>query len=214
MRVLGQRVSVVMLLMCAGALPGIAGQSNATANPRIVFVCEHGAALSVVSAAYFNKIARQEHLPLHAIARGANPQKEIAISARQGLTADGVPFAPQTPQPLSIKEAAQARRVIAFCPLPARYSKLAPVESWSDVPPTAAGYALARDAILRHLHELFGQLKNKDKDKENKDENKEVDEHEQEYDEDEDEDTASTRSNNIEEATQQKKIDTMKYLYV
>ena|SRR2546429_2613102 len=140
---------------------------SAGSRPRseIVFVCEHGAALSVVSAAYFNKIARQEHLPLHAIARGANPQKEIAISARQGLTADGVPFAPQTPQPLSIKEAAQARRVIAFCPLPARYSKLAPVESWSDVPPTAAGYALARDAILRHLHELFGQLKNKDKDK-------------------------------------------------
>src|SRR5262249_27097146 len=99
------------------------------------------------------------HLPLHAIARGTNPQKDIALRARDGLTADGVPFAPSQPQPLSTKDAAHARRIIAFCPLPAKYSKLAPVETWTDVPPTGSSYAMARDAILKHLRELFRQLK-------------------------------------------------------
>ena len=45
-------------------------------------MCEHGAALSVVAAAYFNKMAREEHLNMHAIARGTEPQKDVAGSAR------------------------------------------------------------------------------------------------------------------------------------
>jgi hypothetical protein len=36
-------------------------------NPTIVFVCEHGAAKSVIAAAYFNKLAQEKtwmHTPL------------------------------------------------------------------------------------------------------------------------------------------------------
>src|ERR1043166_4449225 len=80
-------------------------------NSTVIFVCEHGAALSVVSAAYFNKIAQEKHLKLHAIARGVAPQKELSVSARQGLDSDGVSFETKRPQKLSIKEARSARRV-------------------------------------------------------------------------------------------------------
>jgi arsenate reductase (thioredoxin) len=128
-------------------------------QPQIVFVCEHGAALSVVSAAYFNKLAREQGLNLHAIARGTAPQKDIAVSARDGLKADGVLSDTKRPQALSPKDAAQAVRIVAFCPLPARYSRMAPVETWNDVPPTGANYGLARDAILKHVKELMEQLK-------------------------------------------------------
>ena len=41
--------------------------ANSHAPSKVLFVCEHGAALSIVSAAYFNKIAREEHLPFQAI---------------------------------------------------------------------------------------------------------------------------------------------------
>jgi protein-tyrosine-phosphatase len=124
-----------------------------------VFVCEHGAALSVVSAAYFNKLAKEENLNLHAVARGTEPQKEISVSARAGLTSDGIPFETRRPQGLSTKDAAQARKIVTYYPLSAKYSKLARVEAWSDVPPTAANDGLARDAILKHLKELIWQLK-------------------------------------------------------
>jgi protein-tyrosine-phosphatase len=128
-------------------------------STRVVFVCEHGAALSVVSAAYFNKIAKEEHLNLHAVARGTEPQEDVSVSARMGLNCDGIPFESRHPQRLSTKDAAQARRIVTFCPLPARYSKLAPVEAWNDVPPPSADYGRARDAILSHLRELIARLK-------------------------------------------------------
>ena len=128
-------------------------------SSRIVFVCEHGAALSVVSAAYFNKLAKEENLDIHAIARGTEPQVDLSVSARAGLTSDGIPFETKHPQKLSTKDAVHAHRIVAFCRLPAKYSKLAPVETWNDVPLTAANYGRARDAILTHLQELIRQLK-------------------------------------------------------
>jgi len=131
---------------------------NTKRNTKIVFVCEHGAALSVVSAAYFNKIARDQHLDLYAIARGTTPQNDLAVSAREGLKADGVPFDTERPQALSSKDIAHARRIVSFVPIPTRYSRAVPVETWDDVPPTGANYALARDAILRHLTALIRQL--------------------------------------------------------
>ena len=125
---------------------------------QIVFVCEHGAALSVVSAAYFNKIAKERHLDLHAVARGTEPQKDLSVSARQGLNADKVPFETNRPQRLSSKDAMHARRILAFCPLPQKYHTFAPVETWHDVPPTSENYVRARDAILTHLQRLIQQL--------------------------------------------------------
>ena len=164
------RLELLLPVVVALVWPGFAhSQSKNTErasmrhNVRIVFVCEHGAALSVVSAAYFNKIAREEHLELYAIARGTTPQKDVSVSAREGLKVDGVPFETKHPHALSGKDAAQARRIVAFCPIPPKYSRTAPVEIWDDVPVTGANYGLARDAILRHLRELFRQLKSGDK---------------------------------------------------
>lgn len=141
--------------------------ANAQRNPegpslersQIVFVCEHGAALSVVSAAYFNKLAQEQHLRVRAIARGTTPQKNISVSASAGLRADGVASDTKRPKVLSPKEASHALRIVAFVPLPAKYSKTAPVQTWDDVPPTGANYAAARDAILEHLKELLAELK-------------------------------------------------------
>ena len=49
----------VMLMMVVAVSASIAGQSDEFASPRIVFVCGHGAAKSVIAAAYFNKLAAE-----------------------------------------------------------------------------------------------------------------------------------------------------------
>lgn len=134
-------------------------ESRSKRRTRIVFVCEHGAALSVVAAAYFNKIAQEEHLNLHAIARGTTPQKDLAASAREGLNSDGVRFETDRPRRLSRKDVADARRIVSFTHLPARYARLAAAETWKDVPATALNYAIARDAIVNHLRDLIQRLK-------------------------------------------------------
>jgi protein-tyrosine-phosphatase len=137
------------------------GTKKQSARPprEIVFVCEHGAALSVVSAAYFNKLAKEQHLDMHAIARGITPQESLANSATNGLKADGVPSEVQKPQALSQDDLSQSDYVVTFFPLTEKYSTNVPVESWNDVPPTGAGYDKSRDAILKHMQPLLEKLK-------------------------------------------------------
>jgi arsenate reductase len=135
------------------------GERNAAPDhPEIVFVCQHGAALSVVSAAYFNKLAKEEHLNVHAVARGVTPQQDVSMIAAKGLRADGVLSETKRPQILSAEDASRALRIVAFCPVPSKYSKIAPIETWNDVP-APSDYAASRDAILSHLRELLRQLK-------------------------------------------------------
>ena len=50
-------------------------------NPIIVFVCEHGAAKSVIAAAYFNKLAQEANSEVRAVARGTHPDSELSPKA-------------------------------------------------------------------------------------------------------------------------------------
>ena len=56
-------------------------QTPSTSAPAVVFVCEHGAAKSVVATAYFNKLAAERNLPFRATFRGTVP-RTICRSAR------------------------------------------------------------------------------------------------------------------------------------
>jgi protein-tyrosine-phosphatase len=122
----------------------------------IVFLCEHGAAKSVIAAAYFNKLAAERHLPFHAIARGTTPQEDLAKSAVAGLQKDGVAFPNEKPKLLSSADAKSAVRVMSFCPVPDSLAKKQ-VERY-DVPAPSDGYDKARDEILKHVRELIDQL--------------------------------------------------------
>jgi hypothetical protein len=57
---------------------------------RILFVCEHGSAKSVVSAAHFDDAAAKSGLPYRAIVRGVHPDKEIPPYITSGLAAEGL----------------------------------------------------------------------------------------------------------------------------
>src|SRR5688500_10210927 len=70
-------------------------------NPIIVFVCEHGAAKSVIAAAYFNKLAQQANSEVRAIARGTHPDRELSPKAITGLKDDGLSPTERVPQQLS-----------------------------------------------------------------------------------------------------------------
>lgn len=129
-----------------------------TSLPTILFVCEHGAAKSILAAAYFNHLAHAQNLPFQAIARGTNPDKAITSQTAQGLKMDGVEIGDLKPQLLSPYDLANATQIVTFCELPAKYD-LKPDERWSDVPPVSEDYATARNAIVTHLNEFIGKLK-------------------------------------------------------
>lgn len=146
------------LLLMAVALPVVAQPPAKSSPPKtVVFLCEHGAAKSVIAAAYFNKLAAERHLPFYAIARGTTPQADLSQSAVAGLKKDGVAFVQDKPRLLSSDDAKKAVRVVAFCPVP---DKLAgdPRVQKADVPAPANGYDKSRDEILKQVHALIDQL--------------------------------------------------------
>jgi protein-tyrosine-phosphatase len=127
----------------------------------IIFVCEHGAAKSILAASYFNKLANEKGLNLTAVARGTHPDDALSPKTIAGLEQDGLQPTESRPQKLSVNEIQSAQKIITFCNLTDEQSKQAnQMEDWSDVPPVSESYEIARDAILQKLNLLISSLTN------------------------------------------------------
>jgi protein-tyrosine-phosphatase len=160
MIVMNPSLSILLFALFAGEMASGQPQTTNESRPReVVFVCEHGAALSVVSSAYFNKLAREQHLRFHAVSRGVTPQENLSSQAAAGLKNDGLAPEVEKPLILSKTELGDADRVVTFFPIPEEYATKTPVENWSDVTWGPGSYEKSRDAILRHMQELLSRLK-------------------------------------------------------
>ena len=130
-----------------------------TTKPVILFVCEHGAAKSVIAAAYFNRLAAEAGLDSRAVARGTNPDADLSPKAVHGLREDGLLPTEPAPQTLSQVDLESAQQIVTFCDLPEDYEPKARVEHWNDVPPVSESYENARDAIVEHIESLIHKLR-------------------------------------------------------
>ena len=149
------------------ALSVAAGDAQTTAKPTpsapaIVFVCEHGAAKSVIATAYFNKMAAERGLPYRAEFRGTDPQEALSVRAVAGLKADGVAIPSGAPTKIGAADIAKATHIFAIgCTLPAAAVSSGKSQDWSDVPEDK-GYEGQRDAIVRHVKALLDDLQRRD----------------------------------------------------
>jgi len=146
------------LVVIAALSPLASGGETPQQKTTVVFVCEHGAARSVIAAAYFNKFAAERHLPYHAIARGTSPQDDLSVATVKGLEADGVPFDRAKPKALTAADAKNAVRMMAFCPIPEAFARTVRVEEHDDVPDIGKDYAAARDTIVSYVKALLDEL--------------------------------------------------------
>ncbi len=121
----------------------------------VVFVCEHGAAKSVLAAAYCNRLAKEMGLNLRATARGTNPDGELSPQVIKGLSADGLTPTESIPQKLTEVDIQSVQRVVTFGELPIEYHGQAIVERWDDIPPVSESYEQARDAILARIRQML-----------------------------------------------------------
>lgn len=142
------------------AAVALGAQASSTA-PAVVFVCEHGAAKSVIATAYFNKMAAARGLPYRATFRGTAPQDDLSVRAVAGLRGDGLTIPSGKPAAISDRDVEAATHIFAIgCTLPANARASGKAADWSDVPDDQ-GYAPMRDAIVRHVTELLDQLQAK-----------------------------------------------------
>lgn len=150
---------VVALL--AGSPFAFAQAKAPMAEPKVVFVCEHGAAKSVIATAYFNKLAAERGLPYRATFRGTSPQEALSVRAVAGLKADGVAIPAGVPTAIADADIKGATHIFAIgCTLPAAATASGKAKDWSDVPDDK-GYEAQRDAIVAHVTALLDQLQKK-----------------------------------------------------
>ena len=125
---------------------------------QVLFVCEHGAAKSVIAATYFNELATARGLTVRATARGADPQDAPSASTVAGLGRDGLTPVVERPIRLEPSDIRASGHVVAFdCGVPAMSALRATAVCWDDVPTVSDDYAHARDAIRAHVATLVDE---------------------------------------------------------
>ena len=145
----------VPLLALLGAL---FVQASGPSGPTVVFVCEHGAAKSVIATAYFNKIAAERGLRARAVYRGVNPDTELSASASKGLREDGLTVPAERPSRIAAGDVERAGVIFAIgCTLPPHALASGKADNWNDVPGDQ-GYGPMRDAIRKHVGRLIEDL--------------------------------------------------------
>src|SRR3954469_19450885 len=125
---------IVEILIAAAALMAAPQTTKSpSTEPMIVFVCEHGAAKSVIATAYFNKLAAERGLPYRATFRGTNPQEALSVKAVEGLKADGVPIPDGKPTAIGASDIEKATHIFAIgCTLPSAAVSSGKSQDWSD----------------------------------------------------------------------------------
>lgn len=146
---------LVLALLVSSVLTGQAQTTQKT----VVFVCEHGAAKSVVAAAHFNRLAQERGLKVRAISRGTSPDPSVPEFVRNGLKGDGAPVAASfVPIRLTPGDAAAAVRVVTFDVKLPDDVKPANAANWTRVPNFSDGYGPARADIVGRVEVLLRQL--------------------------------------------------------
>jgi protein-tyrosine-phosphatase len=151
------------VLMLVGAVACVATSAckpppAAEQREDVLFVCEHGAAKSVIAATYFNELAARRGLSVRAIARGADPQDQPSVATVAGLKADGLAPVVERPLPLKADDVRAASRVVAFDCGTATMKGLKSLDTcWDDVPTVSDDYAKAREVIRSRVTTLVDE---------------------------------------------------------
>src|SRR4051812_13399896 len=123
------------------------GQSRAgspAAVPKVLFLCPHGAAKSVLASAYFIRAARERGLNVRVDAAGTEPDPAVAEAVSKHLTGRGYPLPVPAPRRVTAEEFEQADLVISLgCDLKDLPAPHGTLRRWDDVPAPSQDFAAA-----------------------------------------------------------------------
>lgn len=134
-------------------------KSNLKTKQQILFVCEHGAARSVIASAYFNKIVDSLNLNYKSIFRGTDPELTLTAGTEKGLKNDNFKVENWKPELVTEKDVNESYKVITFdCSVSKQSVDPNVTEQWDGIPPISKDYEIARNAILERVNELIVKL--------------------------------------------------------
>ena len=127
-------------------------------SKKIVFVCEHGSAKSIIAVSYFNKIAKEKNLSWEAVSRGTTPDAEISAKTKKLLTDSKMPVPQVKPQAITQKDIDEANQVILFFPLPENIEGRDNLKYWPGIDAVNGDFEKLKDDIVAKLLPLIDSL--------------------------------------------------------
>jgi pyrimidine-specific ribonucleoside hydrolase len=130
--------------------------------PKVLFLCPHGAAKSVMAAAYFEEVAREIGLAVRVDAAGTDPDEQVSAGVAARLKEDGIDVSEIRPRKVTAEDVERADVVVSLgCEVEAIPEGVTELRRWDEVPLPSQGMEASRDAIRKRVEELAAELKKK-----------------------------------------------------
>jgi len=126
---------------------------------KVLFMCPHGAAKSVLASAYFQQLARERGLRVLVTSAGTEPDAAVAPAVVAHLARQGYAIPTHAPSKVTAEDLAQADLVISLgCDLSGLPKPTGTLRTWDDIPSPSANLAAADEAIRAHVIALVDEL--------------------------------------------------------
>jgi arsenate reductase (thioredoxin) len=150
----------IMLAMSAAvALSVSAAAAQPAARPtKVLFMCPHGAAKSVLASAYFQRLAKERGLNVVVDAGGTEPDPAVSPVVADHLKKNGYALPIAKPRLVTPKDLASADIVVSLgCDMKGLPAPSGRFLTW-DVPGPGEDLPAASAAIRKHAEELVEEL--------------------------------------------------------
>lgn len=118
----------------------------------VLFMCPHGAAKSVLAAAYFRKMTAERGVDWHIEFAGTEPDEDLSANVVALLRAEGLAVPDERPHRVTAEELARADWIVSMgCDLSGLEVGETAVLQWDDVTPPSEGVVAAKAMIVEHL---------------------------------------------------------------
>jgi len=131
-------------------------------SKKILFMCPHGAAKSVMAMTYFQKLADEKGLDIVADAAGPFPDEVTNPKTVALLSEEGFDLSKHVPRKVTAEDISQADKVVSLgCELgdlPKTDKAIETIEQWDDVPLPSKGILESWTKIKSRVDELILDL--------------------------------------------------------
>lgn len=126
---------------------------------RILFVCLHGSAKSLIASEHLNRLAKNQAASVLGESAGIEPDAAVPSNVVAGLARDGIDVKGYEPRSVTTENLTAASHIVLCgCELPASLPPPASVEHWDDLPFVSDGYEFARAAIVERVKGLLRRI--------------------------------------------------------
>jgi arsenate reductase len=129
---------------------------------KVAFVCLHGSAKSLSAAEYFNRLAREQSLPLRATTAGPEPDPAVPANVVEGMKSRGIDVKTYTPTLIAADQLTDADLIVSFaCDAGRKLAPAKPEERWDECPAVSEDFDVAWDFITGRVATLVARLADK-----------------------------------------------------